>query len=74
MAFADVNTSPFFYRIIPDREWVDSQIPEIVKKSFNDIGDDINDCDEMMDIETICQAYINVVTGACMSIGEAFFI
>lgn len=45
-----------------------------MKKSFDDIGDDVNDCDEMIDIETICQAYINVVTGACMSIGETFFI
>ncbi|KAK3229282.1 hypothetical protein Dsin_001163 [Dipteronia sinensis] len=58
-------------RVHPSEDWIQSQIPEIVKSSVNGLRDDSIDIDEM-DAETFVQAYVNIVTGACISLGLRF--
>ncbi|KAG9443865.1 hypothetical protein H6P81_015205 [Aristolochia fimbriata] len=55
-------------RVFPSRGWIESQIPEIVKAGVERIRDETNDGDEM-DFEAVCQAYVNIVTGSCISLG-----
>ncbi|GMI87289.1 pollen calcium-binding protein 1, EMBRYO DEFECTIVE 2771, anaphase promoting complex 1 [Hibiscus trionum] len=58
-------------RIHPSKDWIQSQIPDIVKNGVKGLGDDTMDIDEM-DAETIVQAYVNIVAGACISLGLRF--
>ncbi|KAE8695610.1 Anaphase-promoting complex subunit 1 [Hibiscus syriacus] len=58
-------------RIHPSKDWIQSQIPEIVENGVNSLGDDTMDIDEM-DAETTVQAYVNIVAGACISLGLRF--
>ncbi|KDP44743.1 hypothetical protein JCGZ_01243 [Jatropha curcas] len=58
-------------RVHPSKDWILSQIPEIVKSGVEGLRDDISDVDEM-DAETFVQAYVNVVAGACISLGLRF--
>ncbi|KAL5734362.1 hypothetical protein ACOSP7_032223 [Xanthoceras sorbifolium] len=58
-------------RVHPSEGWIQSQIPEIVKSSVKGLRDDTIDIDEM-DAETFVQAYVNIVTGACISLGLRF--
>ncbi|KAE8682009.1 Anaphase-promoting complex subunit 1 [Hibiscus syriacus] len=58
-------------RIHPTKDWIQSQIPEIVENGVNSLGDDTMDIDEM-DAETTVQAYVNIVAGACISLGLRF--
>ncbi|CAI0443752.1 unnamed protein product [Linum tenue] len=51
--------------------WILSQIPEIVQAGVRGLVDDMNDIDEM-DAETFVQAYVNIVAGACISLGLRF--
>ncbi|KAJ4980944.1 hypothetical protein NE237_031781 [Protea cynaroides] len=55
-------------RIEPSKEWIQSQIPEIVKMGVISIGDETADYDDM-DVEALVQAYVNIVAGACISLG-----
>ncbi|KAJ6350382.1 hypothetical protein OIU78_006531 [Salix suchowensis] len=54
-------------RVHPSNDWIQSQIPNIVKSGVNDLEDHVNDMDEM-DTETFVQAYVNIVAGACISL------
>lgn len=56
-------------RVHPSIDWVQSLIPEIVRNGVEGLDDDANDIDEM-DAESFVQAYVNIVTGACISIGK----
>ncbi|XP_021295540.1 anaphase-promoting complex subunit 1 [Herrania umbratica] len=58
-------------RIHPSKDWIQSQIPEIVKNGVKGLRDDTMDIDEM-DAETFVQAYVNIVAGACISLGLRF--
>ncbi|XP_027331009.1 anaphase-promoting complex subunit 1 isoform X2 [Abrus precatorius] len=59
-------------RVHPSKDWVWSQIPEIVKSTVEGIGgEDGNDIDDM-DAEAFIQAYVNIVAGACISLGLVF--
>ncbi|OMO50083.1 Anaphase-promoting complex subunit 1 [Corchorus capsularis] len=58
-------------RIHPSKEWVEHQIPEVVKNGVKGLKDDSMDIDEM-DAETFVQAYVNIVAGACISLGLRF--
>ncbi|XP_038722804.1 anaphase-promoting complex subunit 1 [Tripterygium wilfordii] len=58
-------------RVQPSKDWIQSQIPEIIKSSISDLHNDDSDIDEM-DAETFVQAYVNIVAGACISIGLRF--
>ncbi|XP_021862745.2 anaphase-promoting complex subunit 1 isoform X2 [Spinacia oleracea] len=55
-------------RVKPTKEWVESQIPQIVKEGIGALGDERTDMDEV-DEEAIVQAYMNIVAGACISLG-----
>ncbi|KAF8397264.1 hypothetical protein HHK36_016174 [Tetracentron sinense] len=55
-------------RVQPSRYWIQSQIPEIVNNGVKSLGDDTCDSDEM-DAEALIQAYVNIVAGACISLG-----
>ncbi|KAG6763784.1 hypothetical protein POTOM_031224 [Populus tomentosa] len=58
-------------RVHPSNDWIQSQIPNIVKSGVNGLEDHVNDMDEM-DAETFVQAYVNIVAGACISLGLRF--
>ncbi|KAL8144559.1 hypothetical protein V2J09_017591 [Rumex salicifolius] len=54
--------------INPTSTWIESQIPEIVRNGINGLIGDRVDMYEV-DEESIVQAYVNIVTGACLSLG-----
>ncbi|KAF5176246.1 Anaphase-promoting complex subunit, partial [Thalictrum thalictroides] len=54
-------------RVQPSKDWVQSQVPEIVKTVTTNLGDEASDFDEI-DTEALVQAYVNIVSGACISI------
>ncbi|XP_027940557.1 anaphase-promoting complex subunit 1 isoform X2 [Vigna unguiculata] len=58
-------------RVHPSKDWVWSQIPEIVRCAVEGIGGDDNDIDDM-DAEAFIQAYVNIIAGACISLGLVF--
>lgn len=53
----------------PSKDWVHSQIPDIVKNGVECLGDDTVDIDEL-DAEAFVQAYIHIVAGSCISLGR----
>ncbi|KAJ7959635.1 anaphase-promoting complex subunit 1 [Quillaja saponaria] len=55
-------------RVHPSKDWVRSQIPDIVRNGVEGLGDDTSDIDEM-DADAFVQAYVNIVAGACISLG-----
>lgn len=59
----------FYCRVHPSKDWVWSQIPEIVRCGVEGLGGDGNDFDDM-DAEAFIQAYVNIVAGACISLGK----
>lgn len=59
----------FFCRVHPSKDWVFSQIPEVVRCGVEGLGDDGNDIDDM-NAEAFIQAYVNIVAGACISLGK----
>lgn len=61
----------FFFSVHPSKDWVWSQIPEIVRCGVEGVGGDDNDVDDM-DAEAFMQAYVNIVAGACISLGIMF--
>ncbi|KAF7130437.1 hypothetical protein RHSIM_Rhsim10G0095300 [Rhododendron simsii] len=58
-------------RVHPSKDWIQSQIPEIVQNGIRGLGDEVVDVDEM-DAEAFVQAYVNIVVGSCISIGLRF--
>lgn len=58
-------------RIYPSKDWIKSQIPEIVKNGIEGLRVDAIDMDDM-ETEAFVQAYVNIVTGACISLGLRF--
>nr|POE46089.1 anaphase-promoting complex subunit 1 [Quercus suber] len=58
-------------RIHPSKDWIQSQIPEIIQNGVKGIRDDSGDIDDM-DAEAFVQAYVNIVAGACISLGLRF--
>ncbi|KAF7143142.1 hypothetical protein RHSIM_Rhsim05G0134800 [Rhododendron simsii] len=57
-------------RVHPPKDWIQSQIPEIVRNGIRGLGDEMGGVDEM-DAEAIVQAYVNIVVGSCISIGNS---
>ncbi|PSS21393.1 Anaphase-promoting complex subunit like [Actinidia chinensis var. chinensis] len=60
-------------RVHPSKDWIQSQIPEIVQNGINGLGDEMGDVDEM-DAEAFVQAQVNIVVGSCISIGRLSFV
>ncbi|KAK4436500.1 Anaphase-promoting complex subunit [Sesamum alatum] len=58
-------------RIHPSEDWIEAQIPEVVKNGVKGLGNDMDDQYEM-DAEAFVQAYVNIVVGACISLGLRF--
>lgn len=56
-------------RVQPTKEWIDSQIPETVRSGVSNMSEGAIDTDEF-DAEALFQAYVNIVTGACIALGE----
>ena len=54
---------------LPSKDWIQSQIPEIVQNGVKGLRDDSGDIDDM-DAEAFAQAYVNMVAGVCISLGE----
>ncbi|KAH0895291.1 hypothetical protein HID58_044859 [Brassica napus] len=58
-------------RIRPTSDWIQSQVPEFVKNGVSRLQDDMDDMYEV-DVEALVQAYVNIVAGACISLGLRF--
>ncbi|KAJ0235224.1 Anaphase-promoting complex subunit 1 [Hirschfeldia incana] len=58
-------------RIRPTCDWIQSQVPEVVKNGISHLQDDMDDTYEV-DVEALVQAYVNIVAGACISLGLRF--
>ncbi|XP_059654080.1 anaphase-promoting complex subunit 1 isoform X2 [Cornus florida] len=58
-------------RVHPSKDWIQSQIPIIVQNGLKGLDDEMSDIDEM-DAEAFVQAYVNIVAGACISLGLRF--
>lgn len=58
----------FACRIQASSDWIESQIPEIVKVGILRLEEGLMDGDEY-DVDALVQAYVNVVAGACISLG-----
>nr|GMD02091.1 anaphase-promoting complex subunit 1 [Ipomoea batatas] len=58
-------------RVHPSEEWIQSQIPQVVQHGISGLGDDMDNLDEV-DAEAFVRAYINIVVGACISLGLRF--
>ncbi|KAL1559265.1 anaphase-promoting complex subunit 1-like [Salvia divinorum] len=58
-------------RIQPSENWIQSQIPEVVKNGVSGLGNKTDDVYEM-DAEAFVQAYVNIIVGACISLGLRF--
>ncbi|KAF3336966.1 anaphase-promoting complex subunit 1 [Carex littledalei] len=55
-------------RVQPSREWVEAQVPEFIRVVIFKSQDDTVTGDEC-ELEDVCQAYVNIITGACISLG-----
>ncbi|XP_010543717.1 PREDICTED: anaphase-promoting complex subunit 1 isoform X2 [Tarenaya hassleriana] len=58
-------------RVYATNDWIDSQVPEIVRNGIKYLKDDMDDMEEV-DVEALVQAYVNIVAGACISLGLRF--
>lgn len=58
-----------FSRVQPSREWVEAQVPEFIRVVIFKSQDDTVTGDEC-ELEDVCQAYVNIITGACISLGK----
>ncbi|XP_073016150.1 anaphase-promoting complex subunit 1 isoform X1 [Primulina eburnea] len=58
-------------RVCPSEDWIDSLIPEVVKNGVKCLENEGDDTYEM-DVETFVQAYVNILVGACISLGLKF--
>ncbi|EYU26801.1 hypothetical protein ABFS82_06G140000 [Erythranthe guttata] len=58
-------------RIRPSEDWIQSQVPEVVQNGVKGLGSEMEDIYEV-DVEALVQAYVNVVVGACISLGLRF--
>ncbi|RID73006.1 hypothetical protein BRARA_B00180 [Brassica rapa] len=58
-------------RIRPTSDWIQSQVPEFVKNGVSRLQDNMDDMYEV-DVEALVQAYVNIVAGACISLGLRF--
>ncbi|XP_051140465.1 anaphase-promoting complex subunit 1 isoform X2 [Andrographis paniculata] len=58
-------------RICPSEDWIESQISDVVKNGIKAVGNEMDDMYET-DAEAFVQAYVNIVVGACISIGLRF--
>lgn len=64
-----INPSVLLQRIQPSENWIQSQIPEVVRNGVSGLGNNMDDVYEM-DTEAFVQAYVNIVVGACISLGK----
>uniref|UniRef100_A0A0E0DQC9 Anaphase-promoting complex subunit 1 n=1 Tax=Oryza meridionalis TaxID=40149 RepID=A0A0E0DQC9_9ORYZ len=55
-------------RIQPTKDWVESQVPAFVNFGVSNTSQEAMDSDEL-DSEALFQAYVNIVTGACIALG-----
>ncbi|KAJ9539792.1 hypothetical protein OSB04_026298 [Centaurea solstitialis] len=58
-------------RIHPSEDWIQGQIPNVVLGGIKGLKDEMADSDEM-DCEAVVKAYVNIVAGACISLGLRF--
>ncbi|XP_078435286.1 E3 ubiquitin ligase [Wolffia australiana] len=64
------HSSIMWNSIQPSVDWVESQVPEIVKVGMTNLSDEITE--RGYDGEALAQAYVNVISGACISLGLKF--
>ncbi|XP_023752890.1 anaphase-promoting complex subunit 1 [Lactuca sativa] len=54
-------------RIYPSEDWIQGQIPKVVLNGIKGLTDEME-----MDSEAVVKAYVNIVAGACISLGLRF--
>ncbi|KAL8247802.1 hypothetical protein R6Q59_009018 [Mikania micrantha] len=58
-------------RIHPSEDWIQDQIPKVVLNGVKGLKGEMDDSEDM-DSEAIAKAYVNIVAGACISLGLRF--
>ncbi|EPS73838.1 hypothetical protein M569_00901, partial [Genlisea aurea] len=58
-------------RVCPSEEWVESQVPKFIKHGVDCLGNEMSDLHEI-DAEAFVHAYVNIIAGACISLGLRF--
>lgn len=61
------------FRIRPSEDWIQGQIPKVVLDGVKGLKDEFGDSVEM-DSEAVVKAYVNIVAGACISLGMCSII
>ncbi|KAJ0855851.1 putative anaphase-promoting complex subunit 1 [Helianthus annuus] len=59
-------------RIHPSEDWIKGQIPKVVLDGVKGLNSEMDDDSDDMDSEAIAKAYVNIVAGACISLGLRF--
>lgn len=67
------NYSLIFSRVHASEGWIHSQIPEVIQNGVKDLGDSMSDTDEIH-ADAFVQAYVHIMVGACISLGEPKFL
>ncbi|KAL3521232.1 hypothetical protein ACH5RR_019381, partial [Cinchona calisaya] len=58
-------------RVYPSEDWIQSQVPKVVQHCINGLASEMDDA-IAMDAEAFVQAFVNIVVGACISLGLRF--
>ncbi|RAL51299.1 hypothetical protein DM860_010801 [Cuscuta australis] len=58
-------------RVQPSEDWIWSQIPQVIQRGIECLAVNLDNIDED-DAEAFVKAYVNIVVGACISLGLRF--
>ncbi|XP_051781384.1 anaphase-promoting complex subunit 1 isoform X2 [Erpetoichthys calabaricus] len=58
--------------IVPDSEWVNSNVPQIIRENSVSFHTEEIRTSEDLNMETLAQAHVYIIAGACMALGFRF--
>uniref|UniRef100_A0A2K5BY74 Anaphase-promoting complex subunit 1 n=1 Tax=Aotus nancymaae TaxID=37293 RepID=A0A2K5BY74_AOTNA len=58
--------------ILPNSKWVDSNVPQIIRENSISLSEIELPCSEDLNLETLSQAHVYIIAGACLSLGFRF--
>ncbi|KAJ7341215.1 hypothetical protein JRQ81_005067 [Phrynocephalus forsythii] len=58
--------------ILPSSKWIDSNVPQIVRENSVSLHATVMPLSEDLNLETLTQAYVYIIAGACLSLGFRF--
>ncbi|XP_036606766.1 anaphase-promoting complex subunit 1 [Trichosurus vulpecula] len=58
--------------ILPNSKWVDSNVPQIIRENSISLNETEIPSSEDLNLETLAQAHVYIIAGACLSLGFRF--